>query len=56
MRKLLAAELPDLRRVETKSLHRGVAGARHGFQEVPAGSNKLDLLRQARCLLRANMG
>ncbi|KAK9825700.1 hypothetical protein WJX81_007783 [Elliptochloris bilobata] len=46
VRKLLAAELPDLRRVETRSLHRGVAGARHGFLEVLAGSNKLDMLRQ----------
>lgn len=49
VRKLLAAELPELRRVETQSLHRGVAGARHGFLEVPAGSNKLDMLRQVRC-------
>ena len=49
VRKLLEAELPGLRRVETQSLHRGVAGARHGFLEVPAGSNKLDMLRQARC-------
>lgn len=53
VRKLLEAELPELRRVETKSLHRGVAGARHGFLEVPSGSNKLDMLRQARSLLRA---
>ena len=55
MRKLLAAELPELRRVETQSLHRGVAGARHGFLEVPAGSNKLDMLRQARSLLTAHI-
>ncbi len=48
MRKLLAGELPGLRRVETRSLHRGVAGARHGFMEVPPGANKLDMLRQAR--------
>ena len=53
VRKLLAAELPDLRRVETRSLHRGVAGARHGFLEVPPGSNKLDMLRQARTRLQA---
>jgi len=48
VRKLLAGELPGLRRVETRSLHRGVAGARHGFMEVPPGANKLDMLRQAR--------
>lgn len=53
VRKLLAAELPDLRRVETRSLHRGVAGARHGFLEVPPGSNKLDMLRQARSCSQA---
>ena len=46
MKKLLAAEFPDLRRVETASLHRGVAGARHSFLPAPPNSNKLDVLAQ----------
>ena len=36
-----------MRRVETSSLHRGVAGARHAFVPMPAAANKLDLLLQA---------
>ena len=33
-------------RVETSSLHRGVAGARHTFVPLPGAANKLDLLLQ----------
>ena len=34
--------------VETSSLHRGVAGARHGFLPLPPGADRLELLGQAR--------
>jgi hypothetical protein len=46
VKKLLAAEFPDLKRIETGSLHRGVAGARHSFLPALANSNKLDVLAQ----------
>ena len=51
VRKLLASEFPDLRRVETSSLHRGVAGARHSFLPAPPNANKLDVLAQVQCAL-----
>jgi hypothetical protein len=35
-----------MRKVETSSLHHGVAGARHTFVPLPPVSNKLDLLLQ----------
>ena len=35
-----------MQRIETKSLHKGVAGARHTFLPQSAGQNKLDLLLQ----------
>ena len=37
-----------MRRVETSTLHRGVAGSEHSFMAVPVGGNKLHLLMQAR--------
>lgn len=46
IRTLLASEFPDLRHVETSSLHRGVAGARHNFLPSLATQNKLDVLAQ----------
>ncbi|CAL8470428.1 g9970 [Coccomyxa elongata] len=46
VRKLLDAEFPGLKRVETSSLHRGVLGARHSFLAAPPDSNKLDVLAQ----------
>ena len=46
VKKLLAKEFPELKRVETSSLHRGVAGARHSFLPAPPNSNKLDVLAQ----------
>lgn len=39
-------DFPSMRKLETSTLHRGVAGARHAFLPVPPGSNKLDLLLQ----------
>ncbi|EFN53871.1 hypothetical protein CHLNCDRAFT_58353 [Chlorella variabilis] len=45
--RLIDEEFPGMRRVETSSLHRGVAGARHAFVPMPAAANKLDLLLQA---------
>ncbi|KAK9915806.1 hypothetical protein WJX75_004286 [Coccomyxa subellipsoidea] len=46
IRKLLDAEFPGLKRVETSSLHRGVVGARHSFLAAPPNANKLDVLVQ----------
>ncbi len=46
IRSLLSAEFPDLKHVETSTLHRGVAGARHNFLPSPPTQNKLDVLRQ----------
>lgn len=37
-----------MRQVETSTLHRGVAGARHAFVPLPPSANKLDLLLQVR--------
>lgn len=42
--------LPKVRTVETKTLHRGVAGARHNFLPLPAATDKLDVLLQV-CFL-----
>ena len=41
-------EFPGMRQVETSSLHRGVAGARHSFLPLPGSANKLDVLLQVR--------
>jgi len=46
IRRLLEEKFPDMKRLETKSLHKGVAGARHTFLRQPPGQNKLDLLLQ----------
>ena len=46
IRRLLAEEFPDLNFVETSTLHRGVAGARHSFLPAPPAQNKLDVLAQ----------
>ena len=46
IRRLLAEEFPDLHFVETSTLHRGVAGARHSFLPAPPAQNKLDVLAQ----------
>ncbi|KAI3431312.1 hypothetical protein D9Q98_004370 [Chlorella vulgaris] len=46
VRKLIEEEFPAMRKVETSSLHHGVAGARHTFVPLPPVSNKLDLLLQ----------
>ena len=47
IRSLLSTEFPDLKHIETSTLHRGVAGARHSFLPSPPALNKLDVLRQA---------
>ncbi len=49
IRRLLEEKFPDMKRLETKSLHKGVAGARHTFLRQPPGQNKLDLLLQVCC-------
>ena len=46
IRRLLAEEFPDLNFVETSTLHRGVAGARHSFLPSSPAQNKLDVLAQ----------
>ncbi|KAA6420269.1 MAG: DEAD-box ATP-dependent RNA helicase 39-like [Trebouxia sp. A1-2] len=46
IRRLLEEKFPDMKRLETKSLHKGVAGARHTFLRQTPGQNKLDLLLQ----------
>ncbi|KAK9809038.1 hypothetical protein WJX72_008266 [[Myrmecia] bisecta] len=46
VRQLLDKEFPGIQVVETKSLHKGVAGARHSFLPLPPEVNKLDLLAQ----------
>jgi hypothetical protein len=35
-----------MRTVETKTLHKGVAGARHSFLPLPSAGDKLDVLMQ----------
>ena len=37
-----------MKQIETATLHRGVAGARHTFLPLPPTANKLDLLLQVR--------
>ncbi|KAL3144224.1 hypothetical protein ABBQ32_004004 [Trebouxia sp. C0010 RCD-2024] len=46
IRRLLEEKFPDMRRIETKSLHKGVAGARHTFLKQQPGQDKLNLLLQ----------
>lgn len=50
---LLSEEFPSMRRIETTTLHRGVAGSRHTFHAVPATANKLAVLLQ---VVEANAG
>ena len=38
-----------MRRIETASLHRGIAGSQHSFLPVPPGSNKMQQLLQVPC-------
>ena len=51
IRRLLDEKFPDMQRIETKSLHKGVAGARHTFLKQQAGQDKLNLLLQVSLLL-----
>lgn len=45
-----------MKQIETATLHRGVAGARHTFLPLPPTANKLDLLLQVRFLWAACLG
>ena len=51
IRRLLDEKFPDMQRIETKSLHKGVAGARHTFLKQQPGQDKLNLLLQVSLLL-----
>ncbi|GAB4819540.1 hypothetical protein N2152v2_006586 [Parachlorella kessleri] len=47
VRRLIEEEFPRMRTLETQTLHRGVAGARHAFLPLPPGSaDKLEVLVQ----------
>lgn len=49
IRRLLDEKFPDMQRIETSSLHKGVAGARHTFLKQQPGQDKLNLLLQVSC-------
>lgn len=44
VRKLLDSEFPDMKKVDTSSLHRATATARHDFHRTPPGRDKLGYL------------
>lgn len=44
--KVLSEDLPGVQTIETKSLHKGVPGARHSFLPLPPQTDKLTLLSQ----------
>ena len=44
LRKVLKAEFPGIRQVETRSLHKAVPQAHHAFQAMQPGEDKLDRL------------
>lgn len=46
IRRLIQDIFPSIQTIETSTLHRGVAGARHSFLPVTAGTNKLDVAMQ----------
>ncbi|PRW05784.1 DEAD-box ATP-dependent RNA helicase 39 [Chlorella sorokiniana] len=46
VKRLMEEEFPGMKQIETATLHRGVAGARHTFLPLPPAANKLDLLMQ----------
>ena len=46
IKRLVAEEFPDMRRCETASLHKGIAGSRHTFSPLPPGADKLAALLQ----------
>lgn len=46
VRQLVSQDFPSLRTLETSSLHRGIAGARHTFLPIESGVNKLDVALQ----------
>eukprot|EP00239_Pterosperma_sp_CCMP1384_P003682 CAMPEP_0197861760 /NCGR_PEP_ID=MMETSP1438-20131217/38018_1 /TAXON_ID=1461541 /ORGANISM="Pterosperma sp., Strain CCMP1384" /LENGTH=604 /DNA_ID=CAMNT_0043479047 /DNA_START=361 /DNA_END=2175 /DNA_ORIENTATION=+ len=43
--RLVREELPDIRSINAKSLHRAVSGAKHKFLTVPGGEDKFEYLR-----------
>ncbi|KAK3279289.1 hypothetical protein CYMTET_12818 [Cymbomonas tetramitiformis] len=46
VRRILEFELPDMRAVNAKSLHKAASNANHNFIRVPGNMNKLEFLRQ----------
>lgn len=46
IQRLIDDTFPSIRKMETKTLHRGVEGARHAFLPLSSGQDKLDLLLQ----------
>lgn len=48
LKQLVEKEFPDMERVVTSSLHKGVVGARHSFLPVVGGDDKLRVLGQVR--------
>lgn len=46
VRKLLDSEFPNMKRVDTSSLHRTTATARHDFHSTPPGRDKLGYLHE----------
>lgn len=46
VQRLIDETFPSIRKLETSSLHRGVAGARHSFIPLLSGQDKLDVLLQ----------
>ena len=46
VRALIAEDLPEMRDIESSSLHKAAQNCKHDFVRVPGDSNKLDYLRQ----------
>lgn len=46
VRQLLDNEFPDMQKVDTSSLHRATATARHDFHSLPPGRDKLAFLHE----------
>jgi len=48
VKRLLATQFPNMKMLETSSLHKGIAGSKHEFVSLQAGRDKLDLLSEVR--------
>ena len=44
LRKVLKAEFPGIRQLETRSLHKAIPQAHHAFQTLQGGEDKMDRL------------